>query len=360
MKAPLAHSKPLYQRLVEDISSRIDDGAWAVGAKLPSERALCEMYEVSQITVRRALRELTQAGYVYSHHGLGWFVGDRGASAGSARDVALIVSELDALAVQLAPHLVDALRPQHALRLVFQDGDAASCAETVDRAITAGAEAAIVAVSGEERRLKECYGPVVAGAQAPVILLWREVAGVDAPAVVLDEVGAMQAITEHLLRLGHQRVAYVGDVPTLVGGQRRYRGFFSALLERGHELPMEWVFSGQLSERANSERFARVFGDAGRPTAVVCGSDERAAEALALLAHYDLACPEEVAVVGLGDAPFAALLGTPLTSYRFDMRRAAGAIAGQLRSLLAGQRADDVLVTGGVVQRASCGAHILV
>lgn len=358
MKAPLAHSKPLYQRLVEDISGRIEGGTWAVGTKLPSERALCDMYDVSQITVRRALRELTQAGYVYSHHGLGWFVGDHGAAAG-ARDVALIVPELDALAVQLAPHLVEALRPQFALRLGFQDGDAASCAEAVGRAIADGAAAVVLAVAGEERRLQECYGPVVAEAEAPVILLWREVQGVDAPAVVLDDVGAMQAITEHLLRLGHQRVAYVGDVPTLIEGQRRYRGFFSALLERGHELPMEWVFSGNLTDRANSERFERVFGDAGRPTSVVCGSDERAAQALALLAHYDLACPADVAVVGLGDAPFAPLLGTPLTSYRFDTRRAANAIAGQLRSLTAGQHADDVLIAGGVVQRASCGAHIL-
>jgi len=155
-------------------------------------------------------------------------------------------------------------------------------------------------------------------------------------------------------------VAYVGDAPTLVEGQRRYRGFLSALLERGHELPMEWVFSGRLSDWANGERFARVFGASERPTAVVCGSDDRAAEALRLLARLDLACPEEVALVGLGDAPYAELLGTPLTSYRFDMRHAADAITGAVRALLAGQRTSDVLVTGELVQRDSCGTRSMV
>jgi len=124
MKAPVGQARPLYQRLVEDIASRIDAGTWEVGSKLPSERALCEMFAVSQITVRRALRELTQAGYVYSQHGLGWFVGDRSTSSSVARDVALVVSELDALTAQLAPHLARAMEPQFALRLVFQEGGA--------------------------------------------------------------------------------------------------------------------------------------------------------------------------------------------------------------------------------------------
>ncbi|NLG28284.1 MAG: LacI family transcriptional regulator, partial [Chloroflexi bacterium] len=163
-------------------------------------------------------------------------------------------------------------------------------------------------------------------------------------------------MTEYLLSMGHRRLAYVGDDPTLVHGQQRYRGFLGSLLEHGHELPMEWVFAGRLTDGTAGARFAGVFGEAARPTAVVCGADERAAEALALLGRMGIACPDEVAVVGIGDAPYAGLLSTPLTSYRFDLRLLAAASAAAVRALLAGEAAESVTVGGEVVRRASCGA----
>jgi len=74
MSAADSRSRPLYQRIVDDVLARVRSGEWQPGQRLPSERALCDLYHVSQITVRRALRELAHSGRVYSHHGLGWFV----------------------------------------------------------------------------------------------------------------------------------------------------------------------------------------------------------------------------------------------------------------------------------------------
>ncbi|MBC7315164.1 MAG: GntR family transcriptional regulator, partial [Chloroflexi bacterium] len=70
-------AKPLYSLIVEDIAQQIASGALKPGDKLVSERMLCEQYGVSQITVRRALRELAIDGYLYPRHGLGWFVNER-------------------------------------------------------------------------------------------------------------------------------------------------------------------------------------------------------------------------------------------------------------------------------------------
>lgn len=64
---------PLYFQVMEKLIDKINN-EYDKHEKLPSERELCEMYNVSRITVRQALQELTQEGYIYKQHGKGTFV----------------------------------------------------------------------------------------------------------------------------------------------------------------------------------------------------------------------------------------------------------------------------------------------
>ncbi|HLR02943.1 MAG TPA: GntR family transcriptional regulator [Virgibacillus sp.] len=69
------HGKsPLYFQLSRDLMKKIDNGQFPGNTKLPSERVLCDMYELSRITVRQALEELAREGYIYKAHGKGSFV----------------------------------------------------------------------------------------------------------------------------------------------------------------------------------------------------------------------------------------------------------------------------------------------
>ncbi|GAA0591517.1 GntR family transcriptional regulator [Virgibacillus siamensis] len=65
---------PLYLQLMEDLIKKIDAGDYQVEDKLPSERELCDVYELSRITVRQTLQELEREGYIYKLHGKGTFV----------------------------------------------------------------------------------------------------------------------------------------------------------------------------------------------------------------------------------------------------------------------------------------------
>lgn len=64
---------PLYFQLMEKLIETIHTD-YEQHEKLPSERELCDMYNVSRITVRQALQELAQEGYIYKQHGKGTFV----------------------------------------------------------------------------------------------------------------------------------------------------------------------------------------------------------------------------------------------------------------------------------------------
>lgn len=65
---------PLYLQLMEEIMQKIESQVYVEGEKLPSERELCELYNLSRITIRQALRELENDGYIYKSHGVGTFV----------------------------------------------------------------------------------------------------------------------------------------------------------------------------------------------------------------------------------------------------------------------------------------------
>ncbi|RYL95931.1 GntR family transcriptional regulator [Sporolactobacillus sp. THM7-4] len=65
---------PLYLQLIDIIAQDIDRHVYQHGDKLPSERELCSLYELSRITVRQALEELEREGYIQKKHGKGTFV----------------------------------------------------------------------------------------------------------------------------------------------------------------------------------------------------------------------------------------------------------------------------------------------
>ncbi|TCS81827.1 GntR family transcriptional regulator [Tepidibacillus fermentans] len=65
---------PLYYQLMEIIIDEIESGKLRENDQIPSERELCEKYDISRATVRQAIQELEKEGYLYKQHGKGTFV----------------------------------------------------------------------------------------------------------------------------------------------------------------------------------------------------------------------------------------------------------------------------------------------
>ena len=65
---------PLYQQVMDDLKGEIARGVYAVGSRIPSEMELAKSYGVGRITVRRAIEELSRAGYLNRQQGRGTFV----------------------------------------------------------------------------------------------------------------------------------------------------------------------------------------------------------------------------------------------------------------------------------------------
>jgi len=71
MKLDSGNEMPLYQQLKEEIKGKITDNTFPYGSKIPTETELSEIFQVSRITVRRAIQELCQENYLVKKQGKG-------------------------------------------------------------------------------------------------------------------------------------------------------------------------------------------------------------------------------------------------------------------------------------------------
>ncbi|NLT73828.1 MAG: GntR family transcriptional regulator [Chloroflexi bacterium] len=349
---------PLYGQVAAGIEEGIRAGKWAPGAKLPSERELCELFRVSQITVRRALRDLAQQSRVYSRHGLGWYVeSDEGQRAEPAAcDMAVIAPAHDGFLTGIVTACVEAFaragRVVEMIRLPKEEGEVA-WSQAVPEEVPL-----LWAVAGEERSLAQRYGALTAPYASRSLLLGRSIPGIALPTIAIDEQDAMARVTGHLISAGHRRIGYVGSDPTLTGGWRRYQGYRSRMLDGALELPLAWVVSTDRVGHLAEERISEALAGNLRPTAVVCSSDTLAAQTIHHLGSMGLACPSDVAVTGFGDEPFAAYLAEPLTTFRFDLDGLATQAQEAVMEMQGGRIPRLRPVTGDLVVRTSCGSLV--
>ena len=107
----ISSALPYYAQLYAILKARITGGEWPSGHRLPSESELCELYDVSRITVRQALALLAQDGHITRGRGKGTFVRDTRLTA-APRSVSSFSSELHDLGMKPGSRILDIRRSE--------------------------------------------------------------------------------------------------------------------------------------------------------------------------------------------------------------------------------------------------------
>lgn len=137
-----------------------------------------------------------------------------------------------------------------------------------------------------------------------------------APRVVIDDAHGGALAAEHLIALGHRRIAFVGDVlPSPFGFPRtRFAGFARALAAAGIELPTELIREGPHGREVARALARELLALQAPPTAIFAASDTQAVGVLAAARERGLAVPRDLSVIGFDDVEPAELVG--LTTVR--------------------------------------------
>ena len=157
------------------------------------------------------------------------------------------------------------------------------------------------------------------------------------PGVASDAIGAGRAAAEHLLGLGHRRLAFVGPSVDLHGFRMRERGFVEALRAAGIPLPSRWLRRAPATVSGGREAMRALLAERPRPTAVFCANDLLAIGALKAAAEGVVCVPAELSLVGCDDIEMARLVTPELTTIAVPARELGARAARLLLQQLAGE-----------------------
>jgi LacI family transcriptional regulator len=147
----------------------------------------------------------------------------------------------------------------------------------------------------------------------PIVCLDRDVDSASVPLVQVDNRLGAKLATEHLLSLGHTRVAHVAGAPELGISEQRVAGYREALAEAGIEPDPALVAVGSFTVEGGYEAAKSLLAD-GSPTAVFAANDLSAIGVLNAIAESGRRVPADVSVVGFDDLHLSAYTTPPLTT----------------------------------------------
>ena len=147
--------------------------------------------------------------------------------------------------------------------------------------------------------------------------------------------------TQHLLSLGHRRIAFVGGPPSAACNQARLHGFRAAMEAEGAPVPDEYVRSGHFVYSDGLAAGAALLDLPVRPTAVFAASDETAAGVLEAARARGLRIPADLSVVGFDDTQVARLASPPLTTVRQPLREMGGVALRTALRLAGGEKLES-------------------
>jgi len=155
--------------------------------------------------------------------------------------------------------------------------------------------------------------------------------------VAMDEQQAARAIVEHLLQLGHRRIAHVIGIADHGASRWRLAGYREALAAAGIDEDPALVVQGAFTFSSGVTAAHELFALEHRPTAVFAANDDMATGVMWAAGEYGLKVPHDLSVCGFDDTPLARQLWPALTTVRQPSREMGKIAAQQLLNVLRGQ-----------------------
>jgi DNA-binding LacI/PurR family transcriptional regulator len=195
----------------------------------------------------------------------------------------------------------------------------------------------------------------LAGEGAPIVLLqeWEAVPGVFCVSAQ-DDLGA-EAAAEHLVRLGHRRLAFVCGEPLWPGPRRRREGILRVARSESVEAVDWWCRA--FTVEAARDRVRSELGRPGAPTGILAANDVIALGVVQQARELGLDVPGDLSVVGFNDFDFASWVVPPLTTVRIPGSEMGARAVELLFAAVERERTpESVAFQAELVVRASTGA----
>lgn len=167
---------------------------------------------------------------------------------------------------------------------------------------------------------------------------------VDFPAVMVDNMGGASQAVQHLIGLGHTKIAFIGGSDGSTTTEDRLTGYRNALAQNGFHYDEKQVKQGSWNPRSGYLMAKLLLRTKDRPTAIVCANDPMAFGAIKAAKEAGLSVPDDLGVVGFDNIPLSSYFDPPLTTVEIPIQEIGAASMKMLIGLLSGIKIEKLKV----------------
>jgi DNA-binding LacI/PurR family transcriptional regulator len=338
-----------YRDVKEKIAREIESERYALGERLPSEKDLATAYNVSIITIRQAVELLSREGYVEKVQGSGTFV--RHLRPGTQRAMwglavpSLSYSWYPAIAGGLE-EVASAVRTQ---LLVFSTDLDEHPGDSIRRAVAMGIQA--LAVLPSMRRALDAAALLeLSETGFPFVYGMDSLPNVPGPRVMWDLYHDGRLSTEHLLGLGHKRVAFLSQPPQSIS-QAVFSGYYDALVAAGlSPWPAAGIYAETMDELDIYRAARALLSLSPRPTAIVTTYEVAAHMACRAALDVGLRVPDDLSVMGYGGVDLGMDPEFSISTIDVPKREMGAALGNVLLRLVRGEKVTQEITLPGTLR----------
>jgi DNA-binding LacI/PurR family transcriptional regulator len=194
----------------------------------------------------------------------------------------------------------------------------------------------------------------------PLVFLDSAVPGPGVSCVRIDYTAGIEVAVNHLIELGHNRIAFISGPMQLGSALMRYRAFMESKVRDHLSDDPDLIQEGNHRVDGGHDAMQRILASNARPTAVLASNDLTAIGAMGAIAEAGLRVPEDISVIGYDDIQLSAFTMPPLTTVmlpRVEIAKAAfkALHAARVADELVPQMGKEHLVRPTFVLRKSTG-----
>jgi DNA-binding LacI/PurR family transcriptional regulator len=312
----------------------------------PSIKDIARLARVSHPTVSRALqnsplvnpRTAEKIRKIAAESGYRASAVARGLVTRRTRTIGLVVTTVADPFTSEVVSGIEQTANDHSYSVFLADSNADP--ERERKVVQAFAERRVDGIIVTSSRVGALYLPLLSEMMVPIVLVNDQHPGAFVHSVMICNLEGSRAVANHLVELGHRRIAYLGDKFGYQSDTERYAGYREALDAAGIPHYPELVVHGDGKPEAAMQAMETLLALTDPPTAVCCYNDMSALGAMRSIHMHGLRVPEDISVAGFDDLFVASYTQPPLTTVRQPIRRMGKLAMENLLKLMSGEESE--------------------
>ena len=182
----------------------------------------------------------------------------------------------------------------------------------------------------------------------------------DPLSVIPDEIYNSRLVIDHLIKLGHRKIAYIAGPETYFSSGQRLTGYKKSLEKAGLLVEDDLIYRGTWLVPSGYECTQKIIKQENTPTAIVAANDQMAYGAILAVQEAGLHVPDDIAIAGYDNDEVAQVSNPTITTVQMPLFKMGQVAAENLLSQINGESflSEEQLIKGELFIRQSCGDPI--